>query len=926
MKYNKSKTKSTTLQLDEEDNLYDSNSYILVHNTIRHSVDPLPCFQTSRRFIECFQKNQKKCGIKDKYSDQAFCTYLCASQMKPIAPTAQALVDLLIISDDWDSPTLLTKIETLINTEADPNEVIRLFKDMLERRSKNTSKLERIIALVLPRYLETKRFPSLNYTIIERMILGYPGKLTPEQIIKLCYAASSFCGLNSIGFVKKNSFEGVTREQVIEIADLFEKSPYPPLQGFMAAFSRLIHQMLGPIVENESFDKIWTTADTGSGDDAFEFYKICLKEPKKNTFIFPKTIVTKSPTKVSRTRTASQTATISMIEEDEFLFDPDSEPRSPTQFAFLKAAAERGHALSQYSYGRYLFNHRQSESREDEALSFLIQAAAKDIQEAKTLLNSFFVLDKIESSVHQEIYKVLALQNLLLYIDSDKYEITKSSIISLHLEHDVMLLANNIIKCVQVRQRLQYLYARLICDLIKIESYEKLSQNIFSVIMSSLYTENPMHAQFLNIQFLRVLYNDNVIPSQSFSSPVIDFLCAASKFPKSALMIFYFFADIIMDLSDEIFNILKLKLFNHSSGIGNIDILLIHFRDNFNNLMMNNAAEFKVDRKSNFIRDPVTLAIINDDIKTLRKLNFDINQPILNYGIDLTAPDEESYGTETLLPIQFAASQGSEACFLWLLRRMPHFNTKNDCVSATCAAAGQNKFILGFVTGLSVDMREEMLRMAAKWNNVYLTILLLQNDTNINAPDDNMSTALHFACRNGNPTIVKILIGSSNIDVNSADDHGVTPLHYAVFSSKVDIVKIMCQCPDIDLNVQDEHMSTPLHYAVWNNDIDLVELLLQQPKIDANVRAKLDRTPLHEAAKCGYLEILRLLSEHASVDMNARDKNNRTPLRLAMKRGQVEVVQYLRSFTTSSITSSAHLSMPSSNKDEDVPKTKKYRD
>ena len=185
-----------------------------------------------------------------------------------------------------------------------------------------------------------------------------------------------------------------------------------------------------------------------------------------------------------------------------------------------------------------------------------------------------------------------------------------------------------------------------------------------------------------------------------------------------------------------------------------MDKLLKGFRENFVSLMRDDAALFKEDRLQHFYRDPLSVVLINDEMKAIRRLKFDTDERIDTMIIDLTQITEGSYGTESMLQIKLAASQGSQVCFLYLIRRMPDFSIRDDSESAKCCCAGQNKFILGFITGLSQEQRVEMFRMAAKWKNMYIMILLLHGNLDVNCKDEYGYSDLHFATRNGNVYIV----------------------------------------------------------------------------------------------------------------------------------------------------------------------------
>ena len=302
-------------------------------------------------------------------------------------------------------------------------------------------------------------------------------------------------------------------------------------------------------------------------------------------------------------------------------------------------------------------------------------------------------------------------------MEEENYETSKLAIVELKFnesDEKLTILAQNIMKAVQIRQRNQKLYSNLITYLEEEHDYDKLKQAVFTVIMSSMHVSDTLHQKLVYIQFLRVCLDTGSLKQEEFVGPMVDFLRSANTFLKSALIIFYFFADVVAEVSEEIFAYLKMKLFNYESGLGNMDKLLKGFRENFVSLMRDDAALFKEDRLQPVYRDPLSVALINDDLKAIRRLKFDTDERIDTMILDLTQSTEGSYGTESMLPIQLAASQGSQACFLYLIRRMPDFSIRDDSESATCCCAGQNKFILGFITGLSQEQREEMFRMAEK--------------------------------------------------------------------------------------------------------------------------------------------------------------------------------------------------------------------
>ncbi|EAX96343.1 hypothetical protein TVAG_066400 [Trichomonas vaginalis G3] len=885
-----------SILLDDEDALFDAGSFTLYHNDVEYHIDPTLFFNFSRKFAAYFQAVTNNpqvdpdtgktlpptLSIEDEYEENAFATYIACCQMKPIAPSGIILVDLLVIAEDWDSPTLITKIESLLASKVPPNELIRLFAKLL-REGHKSKRIETIISMNLPRFIDAPLFSTLPFEVIERMIAAYPGKLTPAQLMKLCYAASAQGGMDSIKFVKRYSFDNMKLDQINDLCETFMICPYRKLRDFFAAMGRLLEQLKDPLNEHKTFKSSWTAADNGTADNAFAFYKEVQAKNK-------------------------------------------SGKRSATEETFLKTAANRGNAEAQFEYGKMLLDHAKTEDQEDIAVEYLIQAAAKGFSEAIPLLEPYFNLNMIDDNCHLYVYQSLSLQIVLLGMNNDNINPSFQSILALKLSEEpqkILLLAQDIMKAVQIRQRNEEIYANLLKMLSEEPGYEDLKQQIFSLIFVSLFNP-PHHQQFIFLKFLYKCKTLGVYQDAEIEGAIMDFVKAnAPIYVQSSLFVYYWFAPMIEHSNSDVSSYLFMKALTIQKGMfGIYDEHMLVFKKRVRELKENNWNGFDDMRQVDFytteflyqsknremnqeeISFQLMHALVYDDLASFKKIveenKVKLDRSISNYIVDLVPPQnrEQMQGPsfdEQLTLIQFAAMQGSKSCFLYLLRRGALFLEGNNPISAICAACGQCKFILSFITNIKDKMREEMLRMAGRFNNTYLLVLLLQNKLNIDACDENGMTALHMATRAHNNGIVKLLCAVHGINVNAQNVDGCTPLHYAVIGGKVETVQILSEAPGIDVNAMDRHGSTPLHYAAWNGDVNMVKLLITLDDIDVNVPGKLQRTPLHEAAKCGFLEIVRVLVKAPEIDLNPTDKSGRTPYRLAMKKHQVDVVQFLNS-------------------------------
>ena len=192
--------------------------------------------------------------------------------------------------------------------------------------------------------------------------------------------------------------------------------------------------------------------------------------------------------------------------------------------------------------------------------------------------------------------------------------------------------------------------------------------------------------------------------------------------------------------------------------------------------------------------------------------------------------------------------------------------------------------LLGLVTLLSRSAAGGEIHEAAGAGDVAIVKTLLAADpTRVDAKDDEDSTPLYLAIRQGHKAMVELLL-ANKADVNAHDSHGQTLLLLAAADGNQDGVAVLL-AHKAKVNAKDKTGGTPLHSAATK---EVAALLLAH---GADVTAKTNRgaTPLHAAAAMGRADVVGLLLAN-KADGNARDNDGKTPLHWA---GTKAVAEFL---------------------------------
>jgi ankyrin repeat protein len=210
---------------------------------------------------------------------------------------------------------------------------------------------------------------------------------------------------------------------------------------------------------------------------------------------------------------------------------------------------------------------------------------------------------------------------------------------------------------------------------------------------------------------------------------------------------------------------------------------------------------------------------------------------------------------------------------------------------------------------VNVDAMDEdgtsALHNAARNGHKAVVLLLLEHKADANARDYCRETAMHWGVKNGHKAVVQVLL-EHKADVNVRNNYGETALHWGVKNGHEAVVQLLLE-HKADINMNDAHGSTALHKAVVNlKDNDgravlywairnghkkMVKLLLEH-QADVNMKDAHGWTALHTAACYGHEAVMQQLLGH-KTDINVRDNYGETALHSGVKNGHEAVVQML---------------------------------
>jgi ankyrin repeat protein len=188
--------------------------------------------------------------------------------------------------------------------------------------------------------------------------------------------------------------------------------------------------------------------------------------------------------------------------------------------------------------------------------------------------------------------------------------------------------------------------------------------------------------------------------------------------------------------------------------------------------------------------------------------------------------------------------------------------------------------------GVGAGGAERTLIEVVKAGDVQGVRSLLNQKADVNAPEADGTTALHYAASRGDVETVTLLL-ERGAGTEAANRYGVKPLHLAGTNGNAAVVVALLKA-GADANAATPEGETPLMVASRSGNLEIVkQLLVHGANVNATEGWK-GQSALMWAAAENHADVVRALVE-AGADIKAKSKGGVfTPFLFAVRAGQIE--------------------------------------
>ena len=168
----------------------------------------------------------------------------------------------------------------------------------------------------------------------------------------------------------------------------------------------------------------------------------------------------------------------------------------------------------------------------------------------------------------------------------------------------------------------------------------------------------------------------------------------------------------------------------------------------------------------------------------------------------------------------------------------------------------------------------------------------------INQKDCCNRSPIHFACFNGDLSIIQILIGHGE-HLDSKDKNGLRPIHYAVMGNQIKLIQYMNETMMNMFSCDNDKSKSPLHLACQYGCLDIVkyycEVIIPTSEIEdfggfLECYCSNKKTPFHVACKYDQIAIINYFLSNKLAQIQTKFNDNLNPLIYSCEYGSFSCV------------------------------------
>lgn len=178
----------------------------------------------------------------------------------------------------------------------------------------------------------------------------------------------------------------------------------------------------------------------------------------------------------------------------------------------------------------------------------------------------------------------------------------------------------------------------------------------------------------------------------------------------------------------------------------------------------------------------------------------------------------------------------------------------------------------------------------AERGNAAGVMALVKKGADVNRPQADGATALHWAAHHNEVALAKQLL-AAGAKPNAANDYGVTPLFLAAVNGSAEMVDALLTA-GANANASRPTGETVLMTAVRSGNAPAVARLLKGGANPNAIQVSKGQSALHWAVAEGFVDVARTLIE-GGADIKLRSTGEYTPLMGAARQGNVDMAKLL---------------------------------